>query len=70
MNLSQVIKKVHVAVNSEGSQTNYRNRVGIDKTSLSLFLSGKLSYVPTPILKDMGLKAVTTTNYVKDIENA
>jgi len=65
MQLSTVIERTKTRVKQEGSQAAYQRKVHIDKTSLSLFLSGKLKYVPSPILADLGLKAETLTTYTK-----
>lgn len=65
MKLSDVIKKTNIRVKQAGSQAAYQKQIKIDKTSLSLFINGHLSYVPTPILKDLEIEAETITTYHK-----
>jgi len=57
MNIVQVRKMAAAKVKQYGSQTKYADEFGINKAKLSEFLSGKIDYVPSSILTNLGLIA-------------
>lgn len=57
MNIDQVRKMTERKVAQYGSQTKYAEAFGINKAKLSEFLGGKIDYVPSSILTNLGLIA-------------